>query len=151
MTLQDANGNPSPNKLVNLSQGNGSSTITATTASTDATGKIQFTAINSIAQTVTYTAFDVTDGNLPVPGSAVVNFVNASGFCAGTNSYRVGTTAPGYAVTTLPAAFRWIALPASDQSAWRLTPAAICWWEILRISASTSSGLRVELPGRRQR
>lgn len=105
VTLQDANGNPSPNKLVNLSQGDGSSTITATTASTDATGKIQFMAINSIAQTVTYTAFDVTDGNLPVPGSAVVNFVNASGFCAGTNSYRVGTTAPGYAVSTFASSF----------------------------------------------
>jgi len=105
VTLQDANGNPSPNKLVNLSQGDGSSTITATTASTDATGKIQFTAINSIAQTVTYTAFDVTDGNLPVPGSAVVNFVNASGFCAGTNSYRVGTAAAGYAVSTFASSF----------------------------------------------
>jgi hypothetical protein len=92
VTLQDANGNPSPNKLVNLSQGDGSSTITATTASTDATGKIQFTAINSIAQTVTYTAFDVTDGNLPVPGSAV-ELRQCFRFLRN-NSYRVGTAAP---------------------------------------------------------
>ena len=105
VTLQDANGNPSPNKLVNLSQGNGSSTITGTTASTDATGKVQFTAFNSVTQAVTYTAVDVTDGNLPVPGSAVVNFVNASGFCAGTNSYRFGTAAPGYAVSTFASSF----------------------------------------------
>ena len=54
---------------------------------------------------MTYTAVDVTDGNLPVPGSAVVNFVNASGFCAGTNSYRFGTAAPGYAVSTFASSF----------------------------------------------
>src|SRR5205814_1855997 len=105
VTLQDSNGNPSPNKVVNLSQGNGSSTITSATATTNAAGMVQFTAFNNVNQTVTYTAVDVTDGNLPVPGSAVVNFVNVSGFCAGSNSYRFGTAAPGYAVTTFASSF----------------------------------------------
>ncbi|HWP53721.1 MAG TPA: Calx-beta domain-containing protein, partial [Pyrinomonadaceae bacterium] len=105
VTLQDANGNPSPNKLVNLSQGNGSSTISASTATTNAAGTVQFTAVNNVSQTVIYTAVDVTDGNLPVPGSAVVNFVNASGFCSNFNTYRFGTAAPGWAVSTFASSF----------------------------------------------
>ena len=105
VTLQDANGNPSPNKLVNLSQGNGASIISATTARTDATGKLQFKAVDNKAETVTYTGVDVTDGNLPVPGNATVSFVNAAGFCAGTNSYKFGTAAPGYNVTTFASNF----------------------------------------------
>lgn len=105
VTLQDAHGNPAPGKIINLSQGNGASIISATTATTDATGKVQFSAVSSKAESVTYTATDVTDLNLPVPGSATVNFVNASGFCAGTNSYRFGTAAPGYAVTTFAGNF----------------------------------------------
>ena len=105
VTLQDANGNPSPNKLVNLSQGNGASIISATTARTDATGKVQFKAVDNKAETVTYTAVDVTDGNLPVPGNATVSFVNAAGFCAGTNSYKFGTAAPGYNATTFASNF----------------------------------------------
>src|SRR5205085_10308896 len=60
VTLQDANGNPSSDKLVNLSQGDGSSIITASTAVTDATGKAQFTASNSVAQTLIYTPAHVT-------------------------------------------------------------------------------------------
>jgi sugar lactone lactonase YvrE len=105
VTLKDAKGNPSPGKAVNLSQGNGASVISATTATTDATGKVQFTAVSNKTETVTYTATDVTDFNLPVPGSATVNFVNASGFCAGTNSFRFGTAAPDYAVTTFASNF----------------------------------------------
>ena len=105
VSLQDAQGNPSSGKLVNLSQGNGASIISATTATTDATGKVQFTAVSSKAEAVTYNAVDVTDGNLPVPGSATVNFVNASGFCAGRATYNFGTAAPGYSVTTFAGNF----------------------------------------------
>ncbi len=102
VTLQDAKGNPSPGKVVNLSQGNGASIISATTATTDATGKLKFTAVDFTTETVTYTAVDVTDGNLPVPGSATVNFVNSSGTCA--RSFT-GTAAPGYAVSTFASNF----------------------------------------------
>jgi hypothetical protein len=105
VTLKDSHGKPAPGKLVNLSQGNGASTISTTNGTTDATGKVQFTAVDAKAETVTYTAVDVTDRNLSVPGSATVKFVNASGFCAGTNSFRFGTAAPGYAVTTFASNF----------------------------------------------
>jgi Bacterial Ig-like domain (group 1) len=103
--LQDANGNPSPNKLVNLSQGNGASIISATTARTDAMGKVLFTAVSSKSEIVTYTAVDVSDRNLPVPGSASVNFTDASSFCAGRGTYYFGTAAPGYCVTTFASNF----------------------------------------------
>ncbi|PYS59235.1 MAG: hypothetical protein DMF74_21910, partial [Acidobacteria bacterium] len=105
VTLQEENGKPSPGKVVNLSQGNGSSIISGTTATTDATGKVQFTAVDNVAETVTYTALDVSDGNLPVPGSATVSFVNASGFCSSFGHYGIGTAAPGYAVTTFASNF----------------------------------------------
>jgi len=101
VTLQDANGNPSPDKVINLSQGNGASIISATRATTDATGKMQFTAVDFNAETVTYKAVDATDGNLPVPGSATVNFINGTGSCA----RNFGTAAPGYSVTTFASNF----------------------------------------------
>ena len=71
VTLQDANNNPSPGKQIALSQGNGHSIISGPTPPvTDASGQIQFTATNRYDEAVTYTAVDVTDGNLPIPGSA---------------------------------------------------------------------------------
>ena len=105
VTLQDAEGQPATDKLVNLSQGNGSSIIQTTEAFTDVTGRARFTATNSVEQPVIYTAVDVSDGNLPIPGKATVNFVNASGFCAGTNSGRFGTAIPEYSVTTFASSF----------------------------------------------
>lgn len=105
VTLQDALGNPSPNKLVNLSQGNGASIISATTGRTDPTGRVQFTAVSNKSEVVTYSAVDVTDRNLPVPGSAMVNFTNASGFCADRAAFNFGTAAPGWAVTTFAGNF----------------------------------------------
>src|SRR5205814_5929178 len=81
VTLQDAHGNGAPGKLVTLSQGSGSSQISQSTAVTDASGQIQFHAIDYKAETVTYTATDVTDG-LPVPGSAMVQFHDPTGFCS---------------------------------------------------------------------
>ena len=105
MTLLDSKGQPATGKVVNLSQGNGASIISSINARTDATGKAQFTAISNKAEVVTYTAVDVTDRNLPVPGNAIVNFVNASGFCAGRDSFNFGTAAPGYSVTTFASSF----------------------------------------------
>lgn len=79
VTLQDAQGNPTPGKLVTLSQGAGHSIITGPSPSvTDANGQIQFTATNRYAETVVYTAVDVTDGDLPVPGSGTVNFTGTA-------------------------------------------------------------------------
>jgi len=103
VTLKDSNNNPSPGKVVGLSQGNGASQIAATTGTTDSTGTVAFTATDTVLEAVTYTATDVTDGNLPVPGSATVNFINPSGPSA--CNIGLGTAAPGFAVTTFASGF----------------------------------------------
>ncbi len=75
VTLQDALARPTPGKLITLSQGAGHSIVSGPSPSvTNAAGQIQFTATNVFNETVTYTAVDVTDGNLAIPGSAVVTF-----------------------------------------------------------------------------
>jgi hypothetical protein len=82
VTLQDARGNGTPGKLVTLSQGSGHSIITGPNpAVTDTSGQIRFTATDNVSETVTYTAVDVSDGNLPVPGSASVTFTGGSASC----------------------------------------------------------------------
>ena len=98
VTLENANGQASPGKLVGLSQGNGASQISATTATTNSSGTVNFTATDDTAETVTYTATDLTDGNLPVPGSATVQFTNAAG--PPPCNVGLGTAAAGYAVST---------------------------------------------------
>jgi len=103
VTLQDAQGGV-PGKVVTIAQGNGSSQIVQTTATTDATGQIKFTATDFVAEAVTYTATDITDG-LPITGSATVNFVNPSGFCAQFGRVGLGTAAAGYSVTTFASSF----------------------------------------------
>jgi hypothetical protein len=84
VTLHDASNNPTPGKVVSLSQGAGHSVLAAPSpAVTNASGQIQFTATDGVSETVVYTAVDVTDGNLPVPGSATVNFTGAATSCVG--------------------------------------------------------------------
>ena len=57
---------PTPGKLVTISQGSGHSIIKGPSPSvTDSSGQIQFTATDTNNETVTYSAVDVTDGNLP--------------------------------------------------------------------------------------
>lgn len=110
VTLQDALGRPTPGKFVTLSQGNGHSLIIGPNPSvTDSNGQIQFTATNLVNEVVTYTAVDVTDGNLPVPGNAVVTFNNGSGGACGQNTpppvglngYTVTPFATGFATGSL--------------------------------------------------
>ncbi len=63
---------------------------------TDANGEIRFTATNQFSETVTYTAVNVTDGDLPVPGNATVNFSGSANLsCVG----NPPTAAAGYALT----------------------------------------------------
>ncbi|MCQ4088910.1 Ig-like domain-containing protein [Saccharibacillus sp. JS10] len=56
VTLKDATNNVISGKLVTLGQGSGSSTITATQSTTDASGVATFTVNDSKAEAVTYTA-----------------------------------------------------------------------------------------------
>ncbi len=78
VTLLDGNGAGAVEKVVTLGQGAGRSKVSSPSpATTNPSGQVTFTATNLFAEAVTYTAIDVTDG-LPVPGSAMVNFTNAS-------------------------------------------------------------------------
>ncbi|WP_395641922.1 protease pro-enzyme activation domain-containing protein [Rudaea sp.] len=107
VTLQDALGRPTPGKFVALAQ-TGHSVISAPSPSvTDASGKIVFIVTDTVQETVTYTATDVSDGDLPVPGSALVTF-NAGGGdnCGGSNFGDPNiSAAPGYAMTPYATGF----------------------------------------------
>jgi len=101
VTLQDAKGNGAQGKVVTLSQGSGHSIITAPVpAVTDTNGKIQFTATDTVGEVVPYTAVDVTDMNLPVPGSANVTFTGA-----GVSCLTPPTAATGFAITPFATGF----------------------------------------------
>jgi hypothetical protein len=105
VTLRDALSRPTPGKLVTLSQGNGHSLISGPSPSvTDANGEIRFTATNLVNEVVTYKATDVTDGDLPVPGEAVVTFSNGSGGACGQNA-PVPVGLNGYTVTPFATGF----------------------------------------------
>lgn len=103
VTLQDTLGRVTPGKLVRVSQAGGHSIINGPDPSvTDAVGRIEFTATNLVNETVTYTAVDVTDGELPVPGSAQVLFNDGTGTAcsvtppSGQNGYVVTPFATGF-------------------------------------------------------
>ncbi len=99
ITLQDVLGRPTPGKEIVLSQGAGHSFITGPSPSlTDGAGQIQFTATNLVNETVTYTAVDVTDGDLPVQGSAPVVFNGGAGTACGSGA-AVPTAQNGYVLT----------------------------------------------------
>jgi hypothetical protein len=102
VTLQDALSRPTPGKAITISQGSGHSIITAPIpAVTDASGQIQFTVTDNVAETVTYTAVDVTDGNLPVPGSASVIYTGAGSSCVAAPP----TAAAGFTLTRFASGF----------------------------------------------
>jgi subtilase family serine protease len=94
VTLHDANGQGVSGKTVTLAQGSGHSIVNGPTpATTNSSGQVTFAATDTTTESVTYTAVDVTDGNLPVPGSAAVSFTNGTVSC----SNGTPTAATGYA------------------------------------------------------
>lgn len=102
VTLTDSLNRPTPGKAITLSQGASHSVITAPSpAVTDANGQMQFTATDTTGETVTYTALDATDGDLPVPGSASVTFTGGSVSCLSGGP----VAAPGYALTSFATGF----------------------------------------------
>jgi hypothetical protein len=108
VTLKDALNRPSPGKSVAISEGGAHAVITtgSTPAVTDANGQIQFSATDQVNETVTFAATDVTDGNLPVPGSGVVTYSGSTSTACNINN--PATAGAGYAisayVTGMPAA-----------------------------------------------
>jgi uncharacterized repeat protein (TIGR01451 family) len=95
VTLQNAKGQGAEGKTITLSEGSADAQITPTGATpgvTNSSGVATFTATDTQAEAVTFTATDVTDGNLPVPGSATVTYSgDASSSCvAGTPAAENG-------------------------------------------------------------
>lgn len=93
--LADALGRPAAGKTVSLSQTGGATISPATTAVTDSTGTATFQAADTTQQSVDFTATDISDGNLPAPGSLAVNFAPATAAC---NS-AVPTPSGGYSAS----------------------------------------------------
>jgi hypothetical protein len=107
VTLTDSLNRPSPGKIVTISDGGAHAVITGPVPGvTNASGQIQFTATDQVSETVTFSAIDVTDGSLPVPGSATVTYSNSAGSACGVGV--TATAAAGYTIkpfiTGLPAA-----------------------------------------------
>ncbi len=96
VTLKDSLGRPSPGKLIEITQTGGNSAISGPIPPvTNASGMIEFTAVDSNNETITYSAVDVTDGNLPFPETGVVTFNSAPE--AGCSNTMVA--APGFVAT----------------------------------------------------
>ena len=95
--LENRLGRPAAGKTVSLSAAGSSAVMSPPSgqAVTDSTGNAVFHVTDSSQQSVSLTAADVTDGNLPVPGSATVTFeANGSSSCSDTPP----TPAGGYSV-----------------------------------------------------
>jgi Pro-kumamolisin, activation domain/Bacterial Ig-like domain (group 1)/Bacterial Ig-like domain (group 3) len=98
VTLKDSLGRPSPGKLVQITQTGGNSIIGGPNPPvTDSNGMIEFTAVDANNETVTYSAVDVTDGNLPFPQTGTVTFSDApEPGCANTEIAAPGFVAVPY-------------------------------------------------------
>jgi hypothetical protein len=98
VTLQDSLGRPTPGKTVTVSDAGANAVIMGPTpAVTDANGQIQFSATDPIAESVTFTAVDVTDNNLPIPGSATVTYSGSTSTACGVGTAPVAGN--GYTIT----------------------------------------------------
>jgi Pro-kumamolisin, activation domain len=90
ITLHDSTGAGAAGKVISISQGGGHSIVTAqavpgsnTPGITDANGVAVFNVFDATAETVVYTATDVTDSNLVIPGPATITFTGSTTSCAG--------------------------------------------------------------------
>jgi hypothetical protein len=106
VSLQDSLGRGIPGKQVGLKQGSGHSVVNGPSPSvTDAGGKIQFSITDATSETIVYTASDVTDGSLQVPGTAQVAFGSGSGGTPPCAASTAITAAAGYAVSSFATGF----------------------------------------------
>jgi hypothetical protein len=102
--LENGLSRPASGKAVSLSAGNSNAVISPANAQavTNGNGEAIFTATDTSTETVTFTATDMTDGNLPVPGSAVVTFQPAT---TATCTDTAPAAAAGYGVSTYASGF----------------------------------------------
>ena len=143
VTLQDSLGRPTPGKLIQISQTGGDSVISGPNPPvTNASGQIEFTAVDSNNETITYSAVDVTDGNLPFPETGTVTFSDApepgcsNTFVAAPGLCRAAVRDRLHRGELLRLAASACA-DARARSGWRSTGAAICLWSISRPGTST--------------
>ncbi len=98
VTLTDSLNRPTPGKTISLSDGGAHAVIDGPSpAVTDANGRIQFSVTDQLNETVTFSAVDVTDGNLPFPGTATVTYSNSTATAC--DVALVPVAASGYSIT----------------------------------------------------
>ncbi|HXJ43286.1 MAG TPA: Ig-like domain-containing protein [Bryobacteraceae bacterium] len=95
VTLFDANSNPVSGKAVSLTAGSGSSTISAPSGNSSASGVVTFTVKDNVAQSVTYSAKDTTDNVTITSATPAVVFTAStlvvSGFSSPITAGTAGT------------------------------------------------------------
>jgi kumamolisin len=101
VTLQDALGRPSPGKQVLLAQIGHSLILGDNPGVTGSNGEAVFSVTDQSSETVSYSATDATDGDLPIPGSANVVFSNG----VGCGAALAPTAAPGYKISLYASGF----------------------------------------------
>ena len=108
VVLSDANGDALSGRTVALNPAGGSSSVATVTGQTDDNGEATFTVTDKTAESVTYSATDVTD-DLPITGQSVTVTFTASSSTSptggqssttSTTAATTTTTAPGAAATT---------------------------------------------------
>jgi hypothetical protein len=98
VTLKDSLNRAVPGKTVTVSDNGSHAVLTGPTPGvTDANGQISFSATDQVNETVTFTAVDITDGNLALPGSASVTYSSATSTACGVNVVPVASA--GYTIT----------------------------------------------------
>jgi Pro-kumamolisin, activation domain/Bacterial Ig-like domain (group 1)/OmpA-like transmembrane domain len=104
VTLKDSLNRPTPGKTISVSDGGAHAVITGPTpAVTDANGQIQFSATDQVNETVTFTAIDVSDNNLAVPGSGAVTYSGSVNTACGVGV--APTAATGYTISSYSSGF----------------------------------------------
>jgi len=99
VVLASADGNALSGKTVALNPSSGDSSVTTLSGTTDGNGEASFTVTDKTAQSVTYTATDVTD-TLPITGQSVtVTFATPSG-SSGTPGQTSATSTSTTATST---------------------------------------------------
>ena len=98
VALADAHSNPVAGKTVALVKDGGSSTVTAVSAITDASGQATFTVTDTTAEDSTYTATDTTDG-VTVTQHAAVTFTPGPATHFTLSVPPTATAGAGFAVT----------------------------------------------------
>ncbi len=101
VTLHDALGRGVAGKQVQLAQNGHALILGDNPAATDANGEAIFSVSDQSTEVVAFTAIDATDGDLPVPGVANVDFSDG----VGCGAVTAPIAAPGFAISLYASGF----------------------------------------------